>query len=218
MISFLKKNKFTLLTANIILIYLVGISGILLSKNEVERISFMQLTPLNLMMNILMLFSFHNNWNQKFVLSSIFIGIAGFFIEVLGVKTGYIFGSYNYGDSLGLKILEVPVIMALNWLLLIYATATMLSTIKNDILFSIAGATIITLLDVLIEPLCAYLHFWFWEGNVPFQNFVAWFVISCLLFYFFRKVNKNISNPYAVIIISTQFLFFGILNIYKHFV
>ena len=37
------------------------------------------------------------------------IVLIGFVIEVIGVKTGYVFGSYSYGDSLGFKILEVPV-------------------------------------------------------------------------------------------------------------
>ncbi len=216
MISFLKKNHFNLLTANIFLIYIVGICGIFLSENNEERFIFMQLTPLNLIINSIMLLSFHKNWNQKFLLSSLIIAIGGFIIEVIGVKTGYIFGNYTYGKSLGYKIFEVPLLMALNWFLLIYATATMLSKIDNDLLFSIAGAAIITILDTLIEPLCGYLHFWNWQSDVPFRNFIAWFVISFILFYFFRKINKNISNPYGVIVLLTQFMFFGILNIYKH--
>jgi len=217
MTSFLRKNQFTLLTANIILIYLVGISGILFSNNNEERLAFMLLTPANLLMNVLMLLTFHKIWNKNFVLSSIFIGIAGFIIEVLGVKTGCIFGDYHYGNSLGYKILDVPVMMAVNWFLLIYATAAMLADIKDDLLFSITGAAIITLLDVLIEPLCAYLHFWFWRGNVPFQNFVAWFIISFVLFYFFRKANGKLTNRYGIVVILIQFIFFGIINIQKQF-
>ena len=195
--------------------YAVGLVGILTSKDEVSQLFFLSLTPLNLIVNILMLLSFHKSWNLTFVLSTIFIALAGFFIEVIGVKTGAIFGNYFYGNSLGFKILEVPIMMALNWLLLIYCTATILYKVKNIFVFALIGASIITLLDTLIEPLCSQLHFWFWQGNVPMQNFVAWFVISFLLFLFYRKTNGNISNRYAFVVLALQFLFFGILNLFR---
>src|SRR5689334_23098853 len=35
--------------------------------------------------------------------------------EVIGVATGAIFGAYSYGEVLGFKLLEVPLIIGLNW-------------------------------------------------------------------------------------------------------
>jgi len=139
--------------------YAVGLIGILTSKDKSSQLFFLSLTPLNLVVNILMLLSFHKRWNSKFVLSSVFIALAGFFIEVVGVKTGAIFGNYFYGSSLGFKILEVPIMMTLNWFLLIYCTATILHKVKNIFVFAFFGATTITLLDTLIEPLCSQLHY-----------------------------------------------------------
>ena len=38
-----------------------------------------------------------------------------FFSEWIGVNYGWLFGSYEYGDSLGFKIDGVPIIMGANW-------------------------------------------------------------------------------------------------------
>lgn len=198
--------------------YAVGLIGIFISKDINAQLFFLSLTPLNLVVNIIMLMFFHNKWTTKFVLSSVFIGLLGYFIEVIGVKTGCIFGNYYYNESLGFKILDVPIMMTLNWFLLIYCAATLLHKIENIFIFSLLGAGIITLLDTLIEPLCSNLHFWAWEtinSTAPLQNYIAWFIVSFFMFIFFRKVNGNISNRYSFIILLLQFLFFGILNLYR---
>src|SRR6187402_1961516 len=108
MISSIKNNLFTLLTANIILMYAVGLIGIT-TNYELGKLFILSLTPLNLIVNIAMLLYFHKDWNRNFIISAIVIAIAGFAIEVIGVKTGAVFGNYFYGKSLGFKILEVPV-------------------------------------------------------------------------------------------------------------
>ena len=40
--------------------------------------------------------------------------IVTFFLEVLGVSQGFVFGPYYYGDVLGPKLFNVPVIIGLN--------------------------------------------------------------------------------------------------------
>lgn len=198
--------------------YVVGLVGILCSKDKSAQLFFLSLTPLNLIINIVMLLFFHKKWDSTFILSSIFIGISGFIIEVIGVKTGNIFGIYYYNESLGFKILDVPIMMILNWFLLIYCTTTILYKIKNIFVFATLGASIITLLDTLIEPLCSSLHFWTWQTNnsiAPLQNYIAWFVVSFCMFIFYRKMNGNLSNRYSFIILLLQFVFFGILNLYR---
>ncbi len=198
--------------------YAVGLIGILSSKDKTAQLFFLSLTPLNLIINIIMLMFFHKKWNTAFIISSIFIGILGYALEVIGVKTGFIFGNYFYNESLGFKIFEVPIMMVLNWFLLIYCTATLLHKIENIIIFSSLGAAIITLLDTLIEPLCSSLHFWTWQTNnsiAPLQNYIAWFIVSFFMFFVFRKTNGKISNRYSFIILVLQFLFFGILNLYR---
>jgi putative membrane protein len=40
-------------------------------------------------------------------------------LEVVGVKTGLIFGEYKYGSTLGIKLFEVPLIIGFNWVFVI---------------------------------------------------------------------------------------------------
>jgi uncharacterized membrane protein len=47
-------------------------------------------------------------------------GGIGLFAEAVGVRTGVPFGDYMYADSLGPKVLDVPVIVPLAWLMMAY--------------------------------------------------------------------------------------------------
>mgnify|MGYP000846712434 FL=1 len=214
MISYLKNNWFNLAVYNIILIYIVGIVGICFTTEADQKI-FLQLTPVNLILTLVHIFFAHKKWDWKFISSAVFITLFGFFIEVVGVKTEAVFGAYYYGATLGVKWLEVPILMGLNWLLLIYAIATSLHKIQNIWIFSICAAALMTGLDFLIEPIAIKLDFWQWQNNIiPFQNFVAWFILSFLLFFMFRMINGIVENRFSKIILIIQFVFFGILNIF----
>lgn len=212
MTSYIKNNLFKLITANIILIYAVGILTITFSNDSMRGI-ILGLTPVNLIMNLVMLLTFHKIWDRSFILSSLFIALLGYFIEVIGVKTGAIFGNYTYGENLGVKVFDVPIIMSLNWFILVYSAAVILNKVKNILLFSFLGATLITLLDVFMEPLSAKLDFWYWDLGAPIQNFIAWYLFSLVLFIIFRKINGSITNPLAKIVLLLHFIFFIILNV-----
>jgi len=71
-----------------------------------------------------------------FYISLIAVSIIGFLIEVIGVKTGYIFGRYYYGQSLGYHLLSVPLLIGLNWGVLLYSTIQ-LSNFNNPIIKSL---------------------------------------------------------------------------------
>ena len=45
------------------------------------------------------------------------LALIGFIFEIIGVKTGLIFGHYKYCNGLGTKVFDVPLIISLNWAL-----------------------------------------------------------------------------------------------------
>jgi len=208
------RNKwFYIHSFNLIIIYIVGVCGIVLTNPDHQQL-FLQITPLNLIITIFFTLLFHKKWNSTFIASGLIVLLFGFFVEVIGVKTGVIFGTYWYGKTLGLKLLEVPVLIGANWFLLVYLISTVFNKIKNIFLFAGISAAVMTLLDVFIEPVAIRLDFWQWQNNViPLQNYIAWYLISFLLFLFFRKVNGNTQNRIAIIVLAIQFLFFAILNL-----
>lgn len=110
-----------------------------------------------------------------------------FFSEWIGVNYGWLFGSYEYGDSLGFKIDGVPIIMGANWLLLgLVCRDVVKKIISNHWLIIILSALLMVLIDTLIEPLSNRLDFWTWKNNIiPFSNYKDWFLIALLNQYIF---------------------------------
>ena len=101
----------------LISMYLAGIIGL---RWEFSREIFKFLVPFNLIFTTFVVLFSHRDWNKYFVFFILFTFLVGFFIEVLGVETGKIFGKYHYQTTLGIKIMQVPPIIGLNWLVLVY--------------------------------------------------------------------------------------------------
>lgn len=193
------------------LVYVVGILGLL---HHSTTLLFQKLVPFNILFSAAVLMHFHRVWNGRVVITFISVMLAGFFLEVIGVHTGRIFGSYEYGNSLGLKIFQTPLIIGLNWLLLIYIThvATLQMGIRKPWI-ELTAAAIMTALDYLIEPVAVKFDFWQWQDAIiPVQNFAAWFYISFFMQLFFNYLKPVIKNPLAIPLLIFQILFFVILN------
>jgi putative membrane protein len=206
-------TKLKLKVSIIILIafYISGIVGIL-TKNQ--TIDFLSLTPLNLLVNATLLLLNHQKGTNKQWLVFLIIAVIGYFIEVIGVTTGVIFGDYFYKTTLGWKLFETPLIIGVNWMLLTYGVVYTIGVkIKNTIGIALASAFVLVALDILIEPVAIKYDFWIWkQAIVPFKNYIAWFFISFILCYIvahYKSVSKNNFAPYLLVM---QFIFFGIFN------
>lgn len=210
-----KSSHLSKLKVSIILLFAFYIAGIIGILSNSQSIDFLSLTPLNLLVTAAILLINHQNGtpNQWFVFSS--VAIVGFFIEVIGVTTGLIFGNYVYRTTLGWKFLETPLIIGVNWLLLTYSVVyTIANKISNKIIVAFAAASILVALDLLIEPVAMKYDFWMWENEtVPIENYIAWFFISlgfCYVLAYFKGESSNNVAPYLLIL---QFIFFGIFNL-----
>ena len=138
-----------------------------------------------------------------------------FFSEWIGVNYGWLFGSYEYGDSLGFKIDGVPIIMGANWLLLgLVCRDVVKKIISNHWLIIILSALLMVLIDTLIEPLSNRLDFWTWKNNIiPFSNYKDWFLIALLNQYIFSflKFKKDMffwSLGYIIVLVLFFVSFF----------
>ena len=56
-------------------------------------------------------------WTAAYVAIAGGIGLA---VEAVGTSTGYPFGAYSYADSLGPKLLGVPIVVPLAWTMMSY--------------------------------------------------------------------------------------------------
>lgn len=208
------KRKYYYPPIILINIHLTGLIGLFSSWKTV----FLWLTPMSIVLSCFLVFTSHKSFTPRFFILSIALFLLGFLVEVAGVMTGTIFGSYHYGQTLGISFMNVPLVMGLNWLVLIYCTGSMLNNFKlNSIVKSICGATILVLLDLLIEQVAIRNDFWHWENReIPLQNYIAWWVISFVFLNGFFLMLKNSTNRLSLLYLIVQFVFFGTL-VFFHF-
>ena len=189
------------------LIFSVGIFGHLFYPLR-ELMLF--LTPVTLLLTgTLVLFTSYKGSN-KFLKWITLTYLLTFAFEVIGIKTGLIFGEYKYGETLGLKLFEVPLIIGFNWILVILGTISVAQLITQNVLAnSLIAATLSVVFDLVLEPIAIKLDYWQWSQNViPIQNYIAWFLIafiSALLFSILKvKMQSGLSKHYLLV----QFIFF----------
>lgn len=128
---------------------------------------------------------------------------------MVGVSTGNLFGSYKYGNNLGPKLLDVPMIIGVNWVLLLYCCNVIFRD-QKILPAAFYSAICMVLLDFLMEQNVEKLGFWFWDNHViPFQNYLSWFIISFVFTLIIRKLLKPEENKVAVIFYIVQIVFFA---------
>lgn len=159
---------------------------------------------------------FRKDGSRRLATWSIITFLLTFLIELIGVKTGLIFGSYQYGDVMFLQIAQVPVVIGMNWVILILGSYSLsLSAGSGRYFAPLISSIIIVIFDFVMEEVAMQLGYWHWDGNaVPFQNYIAWFIISLiftsLLTLYKVSIKNNVLNVYFMI----QFLFFLTLRVF----
>ena len=204
-------NKLIAARVFLTLYYFVGAVGLSL---EATRPLFRELTPFSLLVSAALLFSFHRPYSSRFIIIALLICLLGFGIEVIGVRTGRIFGYYLYGPGLGFSVLETPLVIGINWLTLAYCAWKIFQGRYPVLLSAVAGAFLMLMYDIVLEPVAVNLSWWIWiHGAIPLQNFIAWFVISFLFILMLQQSGHKEKNPVVTWLFLIQLLFLLVLNI-----
>jgi putative membrane protein len=172
---------------------------------------FITKTPMNLMLGAGLLFwNFPINSSRKIGVWCIAFSI-GMLVEIIGVQTGYIFGNYYYGENLGFKFMGVPFLIGVNWAVLSFITAAMVSRLTKSFWGSILlGSCLMLGLDFLLELLAGVFDFWHFEdGIVPTQNYIAWFTTAFFLQILIRKTIDFQKTYFSTHLFLSQVIFFG---------
>ncbi|MBN2666039.1 MAG: carotenoid biosynthesis protein [Bacteroidales bacterium] len=209
-----------ILTAKILLgiFFSVGITGMAIPAS---RETFTSLTPVALLLSIAAVIIFHKFHDPaKEILFFLFIFIAAFIIEAIGVKTGRIFGSYRYETGLGPLIFETPLMIGANWALLVYCTAVIACRfLVSDFLKIIAGSALMLAYDLILEQAAPVMHMWSFEDNViPWRNYASWFLLAVIFHSLLRLSGVRTENHIAPFVLFVQAVFFIILVIILKFV
>lgn len=165
----------------IFLIYIVGALGIIIPFTHQL---FVFLTPLALLFSAsLLILDIFQSKKASFSKNNFIFGfvvyISAFTIELIGVNSGWPFGSYIYKEALGIKIAGTPLLIGINWWLLVYCSAAFVYKINNVFLRIISASLIMTALDIIMEQVACKTQMWCWQNDlIPLRNYVSWFIIA----------------------------------------
>ena len=198
---------------SIFIIWLFHLSG-MIGISFGDKDFFLAFTPINLFISFVLLFFNQKQIEAAELKSALLIFFIGMISEILGVNYGLIFGDYVYLDNLGIKILGVPILIGINWIILTFISGSLSSYFfKNKYLSVLVGAIIMLLLDILIEPVAPLLGFWIFDlPEVPLQNFIGWFLIALItqMIYQFKIVHKE--HTFSTHLLIVNAIFFAFLN------
>lgn len=209
-----KRSKIAVIV--IVLFHLVGLIGLSMPSSQHF---FLDIVPCHILLMLAVILLSQNQADGKILLFFLLVFILGFAAEWLGVHKNLLFGQYSYGETLGLKLWGIPLIIGINWFLLIYSAAVALqrSRVKSQAIRVISGAVLLVLLDWVIEPVATHLDYWHWANDVvPLKNYLCWFLISALLLFIFEKFNFRKQGIAAPVLLLTQFVFFVALYFVNH--
>jgi bisanhydrobacterioruberin hydratase len=201
-----------------IALYLIFGFGVLWHALPVTHNLVIALTPAALLIAyIIILYPEVKGNNRRVITWLIVVYLITLIIEVVAVSTSLIFGEYEYGDTLGIEVAGVPLIIGLNWGFIIWGCSELVSNLKIPAAIrAFPAAMAAVALDFLIEPVAVSLDYWRWSGEViPLQNYIAWFFIAYLfsLSYILLKLKSKTDLP--VHFYFAQILFFGLMNFLK---
>jgi bisanhydrobacterioruberin hydratase len=208
------RSKQNAISIFLIVFYTVGVIGMLMPATYSL---FLKLIPFALLLSFIALAFFHKSKiNFKAVLCFLSIYILSYTIEAIGVSTGKVFGHYEYGEGLGVKIFQTPLIIGINWLFLVYTTSAVVDKLKipefSKIIMSSLG---MLLYDFVLEQVASKLDMWHWKNNIiPFQNYIAWFVLAIFFHSLLKVLKVRIENKLALLLLGCQFIFFLLLFIW----
>jgi putative membrane protein len=172
---------------------------------------FLPLSAINLWFISLLIIKFYPIQNKKKVILFVVIALLGYFAEVIGVATGKVFGEYAYGKNLGFKILDVPVIIGINWAVLSFVCSGLADKLPIKTIYIKAGiaAFLMLFFDFFIEQSAPNFDFWEFEApTVPLQNYITWFVLAYIFNFAVLRLNSKSDFSICLNAYLVQTLFF----------
>ncbi len=131
------------------------------------------------------------NFDTKLIWWALVTFFTTLILEIIRANIGLVFGEYEYGSVVALKVLGVSLLVGILWVLIILASIRLAKKTQTNLLtqFFLAGLVTVTA-DIIIEPITIHLDYWRWPNDtVPLQNYLTWYIIT-VVFATFYKIFK----------------------------
>lgn len=225
--KYMLKSRTQIATALAIFFHVIGFVGMFFNKEF-----FTAATPFNLLLMFGLLLYTQQKINVGFIIFFVVCFITGIVVEVVGTSTGYLFGEYVYGTTLGLSFKNVPLVIGINWFIIIYCSGITVHRFLEKIsaklesmtgapppamrYFSLIsdGAMLAVFFDWIMEPAAIKLGYWQWlgDGEIPTYNYLCWFFISMGLMSVFTFLKFEKKNIFAVNLVMIMMMFFMLIR------
>ncbi|MFT3748620.1 MAG: carotenoid biosynthesis protein [Agriterribacter sp.] len=222
------QKKYNIALIISLIIHISGLAGMLWGNRQI----FVTYTPASLLIMFLLLLWTQEKCNKHFVFFTLACLLTGYFAEYIGVHTGILFGNYTYGEVLGTQLNNIPLVIGINWFIMMYCCGTAIHFVTAAIekrlpdeqlhaykKWSIAsvvidGALLAVFFDWVMEPVAVKLGFWTWpgDGSIPVLNYISWFGVSVVLLSLFSLLQFHKKNIFALYLLMIQLMFFLVLR------
>jgi putative membrane protein len=121
-----------------------------------------------------------------------YLGVAlpfGFLIELIGLKTGWPFGTYEYDPSLGPQLFDVPLVVPFAWAMIAHPILCAARRVAGNWVFLYGGFGLMAY-DLFLDPQMVTAGRWTWEvtgshvpftPEVPLSNAFGWLLSGMAL-------------------------------------
>jgi putative membrane protein len=172
------------------------------------------------------------SFGNKFALAYLVItAVFALIIESIGVNTGWPFGVYEYSDTLGLFIFDVPLVVLFAWTMMAYPALIAARRIARGWVFLYGGAILMGW-DLFLDPQMVTAGRWTWEvtgrsfpfaPEIPLSNAFGWLLSGLTLIailHFILPTERRREAPSTLVVdiflgwslvggFIAQFFFFG---------
>jgi putative membrane protein len=115
----------------------------------------------------------------------------GLVAEAVGTATGFPFGQYDYADSLGPRLLDVPVVVPLAWAMFAYPCLVVGQRLARSALGAAAvGGLALAAWDLFLDPQMVEAGHWRFRDvtvslpgapGIPVSNYLGWLLVALLM-------------------------------------
>jgi uncharacterized membrane protein len=142
---------------------------------------------------------------------ALLVGCAAVAVEAVGLATGFPYGRYTYGDVLGPRLLGVPFLVPLAWLMMAWPSWVLAGRLtrpvraaRRPVVRVLTAAAVFAAWDVVLDPQMVQAGYWTWAhprpglpgiSAVPLTNLGGWLLAGVLLMALLDRLVDRTAAP-----------------------
>lgn len=140
-------------------------------------------------------------WTGLFLLVT---GGLGLFAEAVGTATGFPFGQYDYADSLGARLIGVPLVVPMAWAMFAYPCLLVGQRLSRTALgATVIGTVALASWDLFLDPQMTEAGHWRFTDvqaslpgipGIPLSNFLGWVLVAGIMIAVLQLLGRRNSD------------------------